>query len=187
MRKIFLVLPIIFLAVGVFYLSEPKTDKIEDRDYDFNLITADGNITLDSFKDKVVVVYFGYMSCPDVCPTSLSLISDALKSFDKEQLSKIAPLFISVDGDRDTPLNLKKYVEYFNPIFTGSTANTKEIDRVVNNYGSYYKNVYLKDSKLGYSVTHTSYVYVIKNKKLIAKLRHLKSPSTISNAIKVAL
>jgi len=130
---------------------------------DFTLHDGGHKISLSDFKGKLVLLFFGYTSCPDVCPTSLALISAALKKLDDHQRSKVKVLFISVDPDRDTPVKLRDYTRYFHPDILGITGSRDEIDKVVKQYGAAYKKVN-SDSAMGYLVDHSASIFVIDKK-----------------------
>ena len=87
------------------------------------------------------IVYFGFASCPDVCPTDLGTISAALSRFearDSARAGRVQPIFITVDPARDTPEMLRRYVEPFHPRLIGLTGSEAEIARVARAYGIYY-------------------------------------------------
>ncbi|XPV67801.1 MAG: SCO family protein [Halarcobacter sp.] len=188
--KIFLRLGIIFIvAVVLISLLKPFVDDYrEAQKYDFKVNTADGPITKKSFIGKPLAVYFGYSYCPDVCPTSLSSLAQALDSFDKEKTKDFVGLFISVDPDRDTLENLKQYAGYFHPNFIGATSNKENIDDITKRYGTYYQKVQLDDSAIGYSVAHTSFIYLFdRDGKFRGKVDHFSDPAQIKIKLKEIL
>ncbi len=139
---------------------------------DFTLHDGDHAVSLSDYKGKVVLLFFGYTSCPDVCPTSLALMSAALKKLDDKERSQVKVLFISVDPDRDTPEKLREYTKYFHPEILGITGSKTEIDKVVKQYGAAYKKVD-SDSAMGYLVDHSASIFVIdKNGKFVDMLPH---------------
>lgn len=174
------------VAVILITILKPFVDDHnEKKQYDFKVNTIDGEVTKDSFKGKYLAIYFGYVYCPDVCPTSLSSLSQALKELPKEQTKDFAGLFISVDPDRDTLKNLKDYAQYFHPSFQGATSNKENIDDIVQRYGTYYKKIELENSVMGYSVSHTSYIYIFdKEGNFRAKVDHFSDPTKIKETLK---
>jgi protein SCO1/2 len=86
---------------------------------DFTLQSADGPVALKDFRGKVVLLYFGYTYCPDICPTSLAATADGLKELKPDELARVAVILISVDPKRDTPARLKEYARFFHPVFVG--------------------------------------------------------------------
>ncbi len=128
---------------------------------DFTLQSADGPVSLEDFRGKVVLLYFGYTKCPDVCPTSLSFMTQALNELSDEELRRVQGLFVSVDPKRDTPEILKEYVEYFHPSLVGVTGSVEEVAEVAALYGAQYYEVELEGSAFGYSVNHSAVTYLI--------------------------
>ena len=80
---------------------------------DFTLQSAAGPVSLADYRGKLVLVYFGYTYCPDVCPTSLAATSEGLKQLTPAERARVSMIFVSVDPKRDTPARLKEYAEFF--------------------------------------------------------------------------
>ena len=147
---------------------------------DFVLRSADGPVSLSDYRGKIVVLYFGYTFCPDICPTSLGLLSLALGKLKPEELDKIQTFFVSVDPERDTVERLKTYVDAFHPNITGITGTASEIADVAKRYGVMYMKVKLPGSAMGYSVDHSSRYYVIGYDGELEKfIEHGTSPDDI--------
>ena len=189
MNKFFKIIVSVVVAIMLIVIIKPYVDDYnEQQQYDFKVDTIDGEVTKASYKGKVLAVYFGYTYCPDVCPTSLSSLAQALSDLPKEKVKDVVGLFISVDPDRDTLKNLKEYSAYFHPNFVGATSNKENIDDITNRYKSYYKKIELKNSALGYSVSHTSFIYLFdKDGKFIAKVDHFSDPSKIKESLEKAI
>ncbi len=180
-KKLIKYLLSIIIALLLIFLINPfyQSYKLKEK-YNFKVQSQNAKLSLDSFKGKVLVVYFGYMSCPDVCPTSLHYLSQVLQTFPKKDQDDFRGLFISLDPTRDTLKNLVSYTKYFNPHFLGATTNTKDINKIVKRYGAHYEKVYLKNSALGYSIAHTSYFYIFNKKgKFIAQINHFVQPKKL--------
>jgi protein SCO1/2 len=108
---------------------------------------------------KVVMLFFGFTHCPDVCPNTLSTVQTVLGQLG-EKAEQVQPIFISVDPQRDTPEILKSYLKYFGNNYIGLTGTSEEIDKVVKQYQGFYS--YEGDVSDGqYSVDHTSNLYII--------------------------
>lgn len=139
---------------------------------DFSVKIKGKNISLSDYRGKVVVLYFGYTTCPDICPTSLGLLAQALNQMTESELLGVQSIFISVDPDRDDVAQLDQYTKYFHPSIIGATAEQGEIDRITKRYGAAYKKVE-GNSAAGYLVDHSSYTYIIdKTGKLRESLAH---------------
>lgn len=157
------------------------------RGGDFTLDGASGPVSLHDFRGKVVLVYFGYMSCPDVCPTSLSRWGKALASLQPDELARVQPIFISVDPERDTPANLQPYATFFHPSILGLTGPRPTLARIALTYGASYSKVET-GSSLGYSVDHSAETYVIgPDGELAGTLLHDAPPEVIADALRTAL
>ncbi len=151
---------------------------------DFTLHSGDKDISLSDFDNKIRFIFFGYTSCPDICPTALSFISASLKQLIPEELEQVQVFFISVDPDRDTPQKLADYTKYFHPKIIGITGTKDEIDQVVKQYGAVYRKVE-SDSAMGYLVDHSASVYVIGKKgKIVDMLPHGLPVEAITKTIR---
>jgi protein SCO1/2 len=151
---------------------------------DFTLHAATGPVSLSDYRGKVVLLYFGYTSCPDICPTSLGLMSIALSQLDKEELAQVRGLFISVDPQRDTPERLAEYSRHFHPNISGISGSDAEVAAVAARYGAVYQRAE-GNTALGYSVDHSSVTYVIDPQgQLVTTLPHGSSPATIQQALR---
>ena len=180
---------LILVAIVIIIIANPYVEDYKEKiKYDFTVSTIDGEIEKKDFEGKVLAVYFGYTFCPDVCPTTLSSLAQALKNIDPAKTKDFRTLFISVDPDRDTLENLKAYAQYFNPNFIGATSNKENIDDIVQRYESYYKKIELENSAMGYSVSHTSYVYLFdKGGKLFKRIDHFFDASKIKDDLEMVL
>lgn len=128
---------------------------------DFTLTDHNGNpFTLSSTRGKVVMLYFGYTSCPDVCPLTLSDMSNARSDLGADA-DDVQIVFVTVDPERDSHHVLQKYVPAFDPTNIGLRGTPEEIKAVADAYGVKYKKTVLKDSALGYAVDHSAFIYVI--------------------------
>ncbi len=155
---------------------------------DFILHTSKGPFALKDYRGKVVLLYFGYTKCPDVCPTSLSYLAQAFNELNDEELKKVVGVFVSVDPKRDTFELLDEYVEYFHPNFIGVTGSEKELSDAAALYGAQYYEVGLEDSAFGYAVNHSAATYLIApNGELRFIFPHGTSPTVISEAIRYVM
>ncbi|HNB53416.1 MAG TPA: SCO family protein [Anaerolineales bacterium] len=126
----------------------------------FSLTDYTGSPTsLKRFDGKLIILYFGYTNCPDVCPASLGVLSQALKLLGKKA-DKVQVLFITVDPARDTAERLVTYLTHFNPNFIGLTGSPEEIAQVASLYGVYFE-AQPSESKGIYWMDHTASTMVI--------------------------
>lgn len=179
---------IVLISILLIFLLKPYVNEFKERKtYDFTLDSFDGKIKKDDFKGKVLAVYFGYTLCPDVCPTSLSTLSQALNQLNIEK-DDFSAVFVSVDPQRDSLKNLNEYAKYFHPNYIGASSNKEYLDDMTKRYGSYYEKVILKDSAMDYSVSHTSYIYIFnKNGKFVSKIDHFSNPDKIAKILEEVL
>lgn len=148
---------------------------------DFTLQGADGEVSLHDFKGRVVLIYFGYTFCPDVCPTSLALMSEAMRQLEGE--TNVKGLLISVDPERDTPEKLEAYTKFFHPEISGLTSSAPRILEVSTRYNAFYKKV--QGEGEDYLVDHTSRTYVIDQEgNLAGVLRHAAPPEEIAERVR---
>ena len=140
---------------------------------DFTLHDQDGQIFhLKDHRGQAVLLFFGYTSCPDVCPTTLSKLARVYKLLGPLR-QKVLTVFVTVDPARDTPQKLKEYLQYFNINALGLTGTKEEIDAVVDSYKATYEKVVTNSSALGYMFDHTDYLYLIDTE---GKTEHLFHP-----------
>ena len=128
---------------------------------DFTLDSPEGALSLKDLRGNVVLIFFGFTSCPDVCPISLVTISHAFSYLTDDELKRSRTLFISLDPERDTMERLKKYTGYFHPNIIGVTGTMEELVRVANIYGVKFEKKETPDSALGYLIYHSAKIFVI--------------------------
>ena len=134
----------------------------------FALEATDGRQVTDAnFRGKWLVVYFGYTSCPDVCPTVILRIGQALTSIGSAS-SQVQPIFITVDPARDTPEHLAKYMASFDPRVIGLRGDAAQTQEAAKQFHVYYRTRSLGSDD--YSVDHSSFLYVIDPQGHFSKL-----------------
>lgn len=143
--------------------SDPMKSAIKLSDQyssDFELVDQNGAPARDEdFRGKVMVVYFGYTSCPDVCPIDVGVLSAALNQLG-DAASEVAPIFISVDPERDTPETLKNFLS-FDPRLIGLTGDAKAAEAARLSFKLYAQKREEPDSALGYTVDHGRFFYIV--------------------------
>jgi protein SCO1/2 len=154
---------------------------------DFRLQSADGPFDSRSLRGQVVLLYFGYTLCPDVCPTTLTDMGKAIGSLSREQQQRVRGVFVSVDPARDTVERLRDYAPYFHPRIIGLTASEQELLALTARYGATFRRTPLEDGE-GYSVEHPSSVYVIDPAgQLVQRIAHGSSLRVWQETIDSAL
>ena len=130
---------------------------------DFSLTSMDGRFNLESLRGKVVVLYFGYRYCPDVCPTTLTSLAAMINALPQEEQNLVKVIFISVDPKRDSIEILDEYVKFFHKDFLALTGNGREITNVAGQYGIAYK-INLPnnpDEPENYTVDHSTQALIV--------------------------
>ncbi|MEW5827850.1 MAG: SCO family protein [Chloroflexota bacterium] len=123
--------------------------------YDFALAAAEGKtVRLSDYKGKVVLLYFGYTFCPDVCPATLANASQAIRALGKKG-EQVQLIMISVDPARDTPEKLAQYVTHFHPSYIGITGTDEQVSETAALYGIYFQKNEGTEAT-GYLIDHTA-------------------------------
>ena len=170
-RKTLLVGGALFLligivAAGVFLFSKPA--RFRGTTYtepypvapEIDLTEANGSsFRLSETRGKVVMLFFGYTSCPDVCPTTLAEFKQSLEQLGNKA-DQVQVLFVTVDPQRDTHESVQEYVDHFNPNFIGLSGSETDLAKVWNEYGV-FREIVKGTSAAGYLVNHTARVTLI--------------------------
>jgi len=146
-------------------------------------VTADGSTVTDqTYRGKWMLVYFGYTFCPDVCPTTLNAVAQALSKLGPDAKS-VVPLFITIDPKRDTPKVIGDYVKAFDPRIVGISGNAPQVETVAKAYHVYY--VAQSGGGDDYLIDHSSFLYLMTPQGAFAKaLSGSLSGGEIADAIR---
>jgi protein SCO1 len=146
---------------------------------EFSLVDDTGQqVTADTYRGQVVMLYFGYTNCPDVCPTTLAKLSQAMSTLGSAA-TKVRTLFVTVDPKRDTSKLLGSYTQAFGPEFVGLRADDAELRRLTRRYRVTY-SLGKPDATGNYEVTHSSAVFIFDE---TGKVRLIAEPSDSAAAI----
>ncbi len=141
----------------------PETSRTEGRALiggPFSLTDMEGKRLTDAgFRGKLMLVFFGYTHCPDVCPTEMQNMAEVMDKLGPDA-KQVAPIFISVDPVRDTPEALSAYVKNFSPLITGLTGTQDEVASAAKAYRVYFKKAD-GGSPEDYTVDHSAFVYLM--------------------------
>lgn len=143
--------------------AQLKGSDITGADFGRSLDLTDHNgrrVSLETFRGKLVVLFFGYTHCPDVCPTTLSDMAQAIKLMGPDAAGKVQVLFASVDPERDTPDILKAYVPYFHESFLGLYGTPEEVAKAANEFKVMYRK-HVEPGASSYLVDHSAGSYVL--------------------------
>ncbi len=126
----------------------------------FTLTDQHGNKrSLADFRGKLVLLYFGYTFCPDVCPTDLAAMAQAIRTLDAEG-NALQPIFVTLDPERDTREILRNYVAAFHPRFVALSGSEEEVRRVATAYKIYFEKVRPPGSSV-YLIDHMAFVFLL--------------------------
>jgi len=183
------ILTVILLAIFMRFINIPEPVKnAVPTGGDFVLRSAEGSLALKDLRGKVVIIYFGYAFCPDICPTSLGLLSLALNKLSEAERQQVQAIFISVDPERDTVERLKTYAGAFNPDIIGITGSPLEIAAIAQDYGVMYMKVEMPDSEMGYTVDHSSKYYLVDRAGVLSReIKHGTDPAELARIIQQSL
>jgi protein SCO1 len=153
---------------------------------DFTLQSAAGPVSISDFRGKIVVLYFGYTSCPDLCPATLAFLRQAIDDLG-DKANDVRVIFVSVDWKRDTPAGLAEYVRAYRKDFTGLTGTNAQIDAVTKDYGIFYR-LNVPDLNGFYSVDHTASIQVLdRQQNLVLIWPHDTQPEHMESDLKELL
>jgi len=184
-----------FLLLGISGCDQKSTaQKFQSTDItgvdfgkDFQLTDHTGKVrTLSDFRGKAVVMFFGYTHCPDVCPTTLSDVAQALVLLGKDA-DKVQVLFVTVDPERDTQALLAQYVPAFNPGFLGLYGDEAATAKVTKDFRIFYQKHKSKNGQ-SYDVDHTAGTYVFDQAgRLRLFMSYGQGATIIANDLRVLL
>ncbi|WP_394244987.1 SCO family protein [Vibrio astriarenae] len=185
MKKWIWLLPLAFaIGLGAQYWLNDSTEK----DSISATLASANNANIELFNpndSRVRIIYFGFTRCPDVCPTSLAMLSGALKQLEPQELAQIRPIFISLDPDRDDAALAHQYAQYFHPAIEGMSGSLEVTQQLAQRYGVIFQKTELEGSELDYTLDHNSYFYFIDAQgQLVTKVPHALSPAPVLAAIK---
>jgi protein SCO1/2 len=149
----------------------------------FTLVDGDGRTVTDqAFRGRWMLIYFGYTHCPDACPTALQDMANALDQIGPRR-KDVAPVFITVDPERDTPAVMKEYAAAFDAGIVGLTGSPEAVAAAAKAYRVYYAKHPGKDG--GYDMDHSSIIYVMDPRgRFVANFTQQSSPDQIAAKLK---
>ena len=196
MRNLILIFFALTLCVACDNQSSTPTTKIAFVNTDitgidyartFSLTDHNGKVrSLEDFRGKLVLLFFGYTQCPDVCPTTLSEMANVMKLLGKDA-DKVQVLFITVDPDRDTVKLLSSYVPSFYPSFLGLVGDKAATEVVIKEFKLFVQKIPAKAGS-GYTIDHTAGSYLFDTQGRIRLfIRHGQGAEPIAQDIRALL
>lgn len=144
-------------------------------------------VTDADFAGKYELVFFGFTYCPSICPTELQKVTRVLKGLPAEQAAKIAPIFVSVDPERDTPKLLKDYTDLHHPAIVGLTGTLEAIEKVKKDWKVYAAKT-KQEGIEGYTVDHSAFMYLRSPEgRLLGLFSTADSPAQVLESVKASL
>lgn len=156
----------------------------------FELVDHTGRTVTDrDFHGTYLLMFFGYTFCPDVCPTTITTITNAMDILGPEGANRITPAFVSVDHERDTPASLGEYVAHFHPRFVGMTGTKDQISKIAKAYRVYYAKAEEAESDPeDYLIDHSAITYLVgPDGKFIRHFPYGIDPEIMADRIKEIL
>ncbi|MCP5373084.1 MAG: SCO family protein [Hyphomicrobiales bacterium] len=152
----------------------------------FTLVNQDGKpVTEADFKGKLMLIFFGYTFCPDVCPTNLSTVSDALDILG-DDAKQVVPIFVSIDPERDTPKAMKEYIAHFHPSMVGLTGTPEQVAAAAKAYRVYFAKVQEKGADPDdYLMDHSAITYLMgRDGQFLVHFGHGIEPAVMAKRIR---
>ncbi|WP_117237878.1 SCO family protein [Thermus sediminis] len=172
MRRFFPVLLVLgLLALGYFLLPKGPhsffgTRLLNPRPVDFVLEGPKGPVRLADLQEELVLIFFGFVRCPDVCPTTMLALRRAYEALSPRERARVQVIFISVDPDRDPPHIADEYAKAFHPDFLGLTGSPEAVREVARSFGVYYQKTQFRSPE-DYLVDHTATTFVVHGGRLV--------------------
>ncbi len=193
MPRLLVSLAVILIALLGLYVatkpSGPANDAAQKGDVgvliggDFALVNHKGDaVTAADYQGKLLLIYFGFTYCPDVCPTELQKISAALDQLSDDERQRIVPLFITVDPERDTVEQMALYLSNFHPDIIGLTGTVAQVTEAAAMYKIYMQKVADDTSSAEYTMDHSNLVYLMDGDNHY--LKHFTGRATIADMVK---
>jgi protein SCO1/2 len=142
----------------------------------FTLVSHQGDTVSEAtYRGNWVLVFFGFTNCPDICPTTLAELADVMDGLGNAA-AKVTPLFITIDPVRDRVENVAEYVSAFHPSIVGLTGTDKQVAEAAKSFKAYFERVPQDSAPDGYTMGHTSVVYLISPKGHFVRTFKFRTP-----------
>lgn len=154
---------------------------------DFQLESHQGMVKLSDFQNKVVLLYFGYSHCPDICPATLNIMAAGMRLLNQHEQKNVQGLFVSLDPARDSPAKLKTYTAFFSAKIMGVTAKRKTLDVIAQQWRFTYHTPEHPKTAF-YIVQHPNFLYVVnKDGHLVGLLDEKSTPEDVAKVVRTWL
>lgn len=162
------------LAVIFGYSYYVQKSRVSFDPLNYELRTPDGKITLNKLKrqHKAIFMYFGFLSCPEACPTTLGTMANVITSLPKDKLEQVAFVFIDLDPERDSLSDIKNYTEFFHKKIIPVSIPKEDLDRFTEKFGIVYMKEKI-ESQMDYTINHSTDIIVLgQDGKLLPFIEH---------------
>ena len=181
-NRLITVITLFFVLLSKSYSMPDMIDTFDDVSF---LNTQSERVKLNEYQNKILLVFFGYTHCPDICPSTLIDITKSLRELG-DDATEVQPIFISVDYKRDTPERLAKYMEFFDKRIIALTSSKEELKKISKNFKTSFDLV--DPSNSNYLVEHSSNLYIIDKEFTIKRIIANGLPSSeITKTVKKLL
>ena len=174
----------LYISGKAIHFNQDQQTALPNLGGPFNLVDQHGKTRIDTeFRGKYMLVYFGYTFCPDICPLGLRNISSAIDLLGRDK-DQVAPIFITIDPERDTVESLNSYASTIHSSFILLTGPQKEIDTAIKAYNVYAAKARPDGTIAEYLMDHSSLVYLMdRDGKLVDFFAHTEEPQKIADRI----
>ena len=192
-RYIFFVLICLLVVVILLVFSGLRPANLEKNSYaeiggDFTLTSESGPVSLFDYNGQVVLLFFGYASCPDYCPTELARIGAAIRKLSNRDIDQTQGIFVSIDPARDPIEEVSAYAKFFHKNIIGLTGTAEHVRQVAEKYFAFYEIVENEDSSTGYTIDHSLTTYLIgRDGQVVELVKRDWTSSELAQAIRAAL
>lgn len=170
-------------APSALYMGEPVNPPVKLQNWTFPVSTG-GTAQLSDYDGKWRLIFFGYLNCPDFCPLTLSDYRK-VKRFLETDAQNVVFMYISVDGDRDTPERMADFLDNYDPEFIGFQGNDADLIQIQPDYGFYYRRNLATGTSTSYTVDHSTRSYLVDPEgNLVANFLYSTAPNVIAEAIR---
>lgn len=184
-----IVLLLLISAFGLYRYTVAPDQNGELTGGPIELPSTQGDFSLTQLEpDQLAVVSFGYTYCPDVCPMSQAVKKQALTQLTPQQRTRVVPLLISVDPERDSIERLREYTGFFGERFIGATGSQAQLEDIAERYGVVWRRVEADGSAMEYTIDHSASLYLVNREgDIVQRVLYSPTAGALTSALKTHL
>ena len=189
---IFILICLLVVVILLAFLGS-RPANLEKNSYasiggDFTLTSESGPVSLFDYHGQVVLLFFGYASCPDYCPTELARMGVTFKKLSNRDIDQTQGIFVSIDPARDSIEEVSAYAKFFHKNIIGLTGTAEQVSQVAGKYFAFYEIVENEGSSTEYTIDHSLTTYLIgRDGQVVELIKRDWTSSEIARAIRAAL